>query len=106
MYVSTNISSGPVRVCFCYNRKPDCSYKPSIKFVKKQQQFSLSAVAADQVNTSVPATIVSSLSSQKSVLSGGQSRNARDTCTDLNYNIISSLRQSEKVTLYAVGPCS
>ena len=103
--VSTSITSGPVRVCFCSNGKPDCNYKPPTRFIKKQQQFKLHAVAVDQVNNSIPATIVASLSSQQSVLSEGQSQNATETCTNLNYTI-SSLQQTETVTLYAVGPCN
>ena len=46
----TELSSGPVRVCFCKDGLPDCSYEPSRKHVKKGESFYVSLVAVDDVN--------------------------------------------------------
>ena len=58
------ISSLPVRVCFCKsNGEADCSYQPPTINIKKGEIFTVPLVAVDQVNHSVDANIISSLSS-------------------------------------------
>ena len=57
------ISSLPIRVCFCKSEsEPDCSYQPPITKVKRGAAFTVPLVAVDQVNHSVDANIISSLS--------------------------------------------
>ena len=59
------ISSLPVRVCFCTSEnEPDCSFQPPAIIVKTGEVFTVSVplVAVDQVNHSVNANIISSLS--------------------------------------------
>ena len=59
------VSSDPVRICFCKEDKPDCSYQPSTIRVKKGERFTLNLVAVDHVNNTVSnTTIRSSLSSK------------------------------------------
>ena len=100
-----SVSSEPVRVCFCNESKlPDCSYHPQPVKVQKGKRFSVSLVAVDQVNNTVPnATIRSHL------LYGGLGENqliqsTHEGCTDLMFEV-SSLNKSEQLILYADGPC-
>ena len=101
-----SISSLPVRICFCNKEgEPDCSYQcPSIK-VKKGETFTVSLVAVDQVNHTKPASIISSLSSNKGGLYEGQQIQSVDTnCTNLTFNVFSP-HDYETINLYADGPC-
>jgi predicted outer membrane repeat protein len=100
------ISSDPVRICFCRKMSPDCSYRwPGIS-VMKGHPFTVTLVAVDQVNHSVNATIRSFLSSPRGGLGEGQqSQSSYQTCTKLTFNAFSPL-SSEKLTLYAEGPCN
>ena len=100
-----SISSEPIRVCFCNESKlPDCSYHPQPVEVQKGKMFSVSIVAIDQVNNTVPnATIRSHL------IHGGLGenqliQNTGEGCTDLMFEV-SSLNKSEQLILYADGPC-
>ena len=100
------ISSLPVRVCFCNSKsEPDCSYQPPPIKVKKGEAFTVSVVAADQVNRSVVAKISSSLSSQD----GGfreeqQTQGVGRNCTSLTFNVFSP-HDCETINLFADGPC-
>lgn len=100
------ISSDPVRICFCRNINPDCSYQwPTIP-VMKGHPFTVILVAVDQVNHSVNATIRSFLSSPKGGLGEGQqSQSSYQICTNLTFNAYSP-KSSEELTLYAEGPCN
>ena len=100
------ISSGPVRVCFCKDDKPDCSYHPPTKEVKKGETFHQSLVAVDQVNhTLSDIKIHSSLMFKESGLGEGQlSQKTGISCTDLNFTIFSP-HSFEELIMYAQGPC-
>ena len=103
--VRSSVSSYPVRVCFCHNNQPDCTYVPPMMFKKKGKTFRVSVVAVDQVNNVIPNSIVHSVLSSQSGLSAGQSiQYTGDSCTELKYTIMSQ-NSSEKITLYAEGPC-
>ena len=102
-----NITSAPVQLCFCrQNYRPDCSYQPQPIQVKKGEKFTLSLVAVDQVNHTVPnTTIYSTLSNRESGLSEGQmAQTTKNDCTDLTFNVYSP-QFSEELLLYANGPC-
>ena len=106
---STNlsISSGPVKVCHCDNKKYDCELNYTLsKSVRKGEVFTVSVVAVDQVSRPVNATIQSSLNHSESGLAEGQlSREIRDKCTDLSFSITST-QCREELSLYASdGPC-
>ena len=100
------ISSDPVRICFCRQMNPDCGHQwPDIS-VMKGHPFTVTLVAVDQVNHSVNATIRSFLSSPRGGLGEGQqSQSSYQICTNLTFNAFSPLL-SEKLTLYAEGPCN
>ena len=103
---SHSISSLPVRVCFCTSDgQPVCSHPPPLIEVKKGEAFTVSLVAVDQVNNSVEANIISSLSSSHGGFGEGQQiQDVGTNCTSLTYNVFSS-HDNETMKLYADGPC-
>ena len=103
--LSLSVSSQPVRVCFCRNDQPDCEYQPSQRNATKGGEFTLELVAVDQVNNSLAATINTLTSSPESRVGlGQQSQQAQNVCTTLTYEVYSN-RSSERLILYANGPC-
>ena len=103
--IQYEISSDAVRVCFCHNDSPDCSYQPPTLYVRKGEQFSVTVVAVDQVNTTIPHTLIHSVVSPSAGLDEGQAAQiTNDSCTDLKYNVVSP-NSNELVQLYAEGPC-
>ena len=102
-----NISSLPVRVCFCTpHNQPDCSDEPPITHVKKGESFNVSLVAVDQVNHTLNnIEIYSSLSYTESSLGEGQTTQVtRNGCTNLTFSITSP-HASEELIFYTEGPC-
>ena len=100
------ISSLPVRVCFCNSKsEPDCSYQPPPIKVKKGETFTVSLVAVDQVNHSVDANIINSLSYHDGGFrEGQQTQNVGRNCTNITFNVFSP-HDSETMNLFADGPC-
>ena len=103
-----SITSKPVRVCFCNaSHQPDCSYKPPRVRTEKGKLFTVTLVAVDQVNNTIPnVTIHSSLSSSSS---GGLGENqlhqsTGESCSDISFQVFSP-HNSEQLVLYAEGPC-
>ena len=100
------ISSLPLRVCFCKSEsEPDCSYQPPTIKVKRGETFTMPLVAVDQVNHSVDANIISSLSSQDGGFSEGQqTQSVGKICSNVTFNVFSP-HNSETINLFADGPC-
>ena len=100
------ISSLPVRVCFCKSEsEPDCDYQPPTIKVKKGEAFTMPLVAVDQVNHSVDANIISSLSSQDGGFSEGQqTQSVGKNCSNVKFNVFSRY-DFEIINLFADGPC-
>ena len=99
------LSSLPVRICFCRDDQPDCDYQPPTMYVRKGEHFRVPAVAMDQVMNTVSNSSIHSVVSVKGGLGEGQSIQLTDEgCTELEYSIFSP-HDSEQVFLYAEGPC-
>ena len=100
------ISSLPVRICFCKSEsEPDCGYQPPTIKVKKGEAFTVPLVAVDQVNHSVDANIISSLSFQDGGFSEGQqTQRVEKNCSNVTFNVFSA-HNSERINLFADGPC-
>ena len=104
------ISSLPIQICFCNSdvnglSEPDCSYQPPTIKVKKGEAFTVPLVAVDQVNHSVDANIINSLSSQDGGFSEGQqTQSVGKNCSNVTFNVFSS-HNSETIQLFANGPC-
>ena len=104
--VPDTVSSYPVKVCFCNDGQPDCSFKLPIKKVKKGQSFTVTLVAIDQVNHTISNTTIHSyLTFVESGFGEGQLiQKTQDSCTDLTYSITTT-HDSERLIIYAEGPC-
>ena len=102
----STISSDPVRVCFCSDGLPDCTYRPPLHYAKKGEKITVSLVAVDQINsTKTFSAIQSYLNSSESNLAVGQQiQITQEGCTDFSFSVHSP-HQLEEVTLYASGPC-
>ena len=103
---SESISSYAVRLCFCQNNQPECSYHTDPIHVKKGENFTLHVVAVDQFNETVSnLSIYSYLSSYEGTLQEGQQlQSTGDGCTHLTFSAF-SLQRSEELIMYAKGPC-
>ena len=102
------VSSKPVRVCFCLEGTPNCSYHHPDVFTKRGQLFRLSVDAVDQVGNPINATVISSFLSNNGELNVEQARQETTTqCIDLEYNVYpKGDYNSSQIELYAEGPCS
>ena len=104
---TTEISSSPVRVCFCKDTKPDCAYQPPPKHVYKGEMFEIAVVAVDQVNNTIPNTTIHGSAQLAAIESLGEGQSVQRTiegCTDLQYNVFSP-NNNTQLYLYAEGPC-
>ena len=100
-----SISSKPVKVCFCYQNKPNCQDQQFSIKVRKGEKFEVPLVAVDQVQNVISATIHSLPKSNKSGVGEGQLiQNIADSCTNLTFNVFTP-KESEELILYADGPC-
>ena len=100
------ISSSAVKICFCRDNYPDCSYEHPIVSAKKGEKFGVMLVAVDQVNHTIhSANIISSLSSNQGGLGENQlNQTINNNCTELKFEVYSP-NPTEELTLYADGPC-
>ena len=102
----SEISSEPVRVCFCTNNRPVCDNPPPTYTVNKGETFKISLATVDQVRNPISSSVRAFLSSNLGGLAEGQNiQNTISNCTEL-YFAITSPQVSEQLVLYADGPCS
>ena len=99
-----DISSEPLRICFCNDNKPDCDYQPPSFSVKRGERFRLKLVSVDQVNHTVPATIHSSVTSG-TLGEDQQKQKSHSYCTDIEFTVFSPTKRI-KLLLYPEGPCN
>ena len=104
----STISSDPMRICFCQNNLPNCTFEITELSVRRGEAFAVSALAVDQVGSPVPATIRSYLPSQTGenadLGEGVDIQQSKETCTDLTFRVFSP-DSVEELVLYADGPC-
>ena len=100
------ISSHPVKLCFCNNSQPVCSYKLPIKQIKKGENFTVALVAVDQVNHTISNTTIRAyLTFAESGFGEGQLiQKTGGSCTDLTYSV-TTIHEYERIAVYAEGPC-
>ena len=99
-----SLESDPVRICFCLNNQPNCSYEHPTISVMRGHLVRVPVVAVDQVNHTVQATIISRASSSGDLGEGQRFQEVGTNCTTLEFNIISSA-DSEQLDMHADGPC-
>ena len=104
-YTSNDTTSDAVRVCLCYNDEVNCSYQLGPIRVRKGEKFNISAVAVDQMNHTLNATIHGYVINAHSSLGTGQKDQlAYSSCTNLTFQIHSPDKKEELI-LFASGPC-
>ena len=100
-----DISSGPLRLCFCQNNTPDCLYQYPPFDVVRGASISVSVAALNQVSHLVAAYVRGYLLSDSSSFGSGQYvQQIGISCTDLNFTVLST-EPSATLILYAQGPC-
>ena len=105
---TSNISSDPLQICLCENNLPDCSEEFPRK-VYPGETFQVSVVAVGQRHGTVPSGVVSIIDqgSNPGHLPDSQHlQTANNTCTKLNYTVL-SLSQHVDIELHPDdSPCS
>ena len=106
--IENSTTSDPVRVCLCdSNNMLNCDHHSGFKEVMKGKRFTLNVAAVDHVEHKVQATIHSLLASQRGHLGDRQrSQRIEAMCTHLNFSIITPVKDTDVLVLYAKGPCS
>ena len=99
------IASDAVRVCFCQDTMPNCSYNPTPIYAKKGEKFSLTVVAVNQINHTVNATVVSTLLIENTLGEGQQLQSTYSGCTNLTFNISSPNDYADLEMHVRKGPC-
>ena len=104
--IENMITSEPVRVCFCRNKKVDCNYAHEPFNVKRGQMFKVSIAAVDQVNHTLDALIfIKPKQNYRYHLGTDQQvQKASKGCSDLTLNVFSP-NDSIELIIYADGPC-
>ena len=105
---TSDIASPPVRVCFCRNSQPDCSYNPDPVPIRRDQltEIPLSLAALDQINRPIEATIYNQLSSGDDLCQHHIQTNDGNCCV-INFTASLNLNESQKedLILFTGGPC-
>ena len=113
-YTTSNISSDPLRICYCEYNLSNCSGS-RYNFPRRVypgETFQVSVAAVGQRNGTVPSRVISTIDStqyQDTNLQGYQYiQQANNICTELNYAVFSLLQtQQVDIELLAEGsPCS
>ena len=106
-----SISSDPLQVCMCEDGIVNCSTLEFIRQVYPGEQFHFPVVATGQRDGVVPAVVRAFFSDSDGNTSLAQfqaTQNVKADCTDLYYQIRSSVlvvNKTAKLVLYADGPC-
>ena len=106
---TSNISSDPLQICLCEDNLPKCSMTQyELRHVKYPgETFQFSVVAVGQRNGPVPSTVISTLNSIQNpdgtnLLGYQYLQQANNTCTKLNYTLL-SLSSFVDIWLHAEG---
>ena len=103
----SDVSSDPVRVCFCREGVPDCSFQPdSIEIDKGQQNnISISLSVVDQLDQPLHEATVYSRFGSGNFLCQNHIQNMDGMCTKLDF-AVDSLNDTEELILsLGDGPC-
>ena len=97
------ISSYPVRVCYCYDYTyPNCNYNIGSKVLQRGEKLPLSLVVIDQAHNIINATLYSVVSSVRG-MDRRQLHHIDNACTNLSIRVFP---ESNQLDLYAIGPCN
>ena len=104
--ITSEISSDPVRICFCQNNTYNCTTELPLFYRSPGQLFNFSVVAVDQTTNPVPALIRATFSveSTAELGAGEQTQDISTVCSSLKYRVFSS-NVFEVLTVAAVSQC-
>ena len=105
--ITSEISSDPVRICFCQNNTYNCMNELPPFYRSPGQSFNFSVVAVDQSTDPVPASIRATFSVESTAELGTDERtqDINRFCSSLQYSVFSS-SMSENLTLTAQSQCN
>ena len=103
----SDVSSDPVRVCFCREGVPDCSFQPdSIEIDKGQQKnVSISLSVVDQLGQPLHEATVYSHFGSGNFLCQNHIQNMDGKCTKLDFAVDSRNDTEELILSLGDGPC-
>ena len=103
---SSDITSDPLKVCFCVNGTADCMSRGIRKrSVHRGQLLSFSVITVGQIDTPVPATLRGYIQNNDDTTELiPQSHMINDTCTDVTFRLYTEDTRKFLV-LYPDGPC-
>ena len=103
---NSEIGSPPIRVCFCRDGQPDCSYQPDPIFIRKGHlnNVTLSLAVLDQINRPLEKAKIYSRLSSGLDLCQHHIHSTDGNCTQLNFAAFSN-NETEELILFTNGPC-
>ena len=105
-YASIRSTATKVKLCFCINDNPNCSYQHLPILVKKGQEFSIPVATVDLDNTSINASVRASLSPEGGLAVGQITQMTNSSCTHLAYNVYSPHASEQLTLIIADSNCS
>ena len=103
----SDISSYPVRVCFCKDGNPDCTYQPDpIHITKgKEKKLVLSVAVVDQINRPIKgAALYSHLGSGNDVCQN-HIQSTDGNCSQVSFAVFSNNDTEDLILSLGKGPC-
>ena len=103
----SDISSYPVRVCFCKDGKPDCTYQPDPNHITKGKgnKLMLSVAVVDQINRPIKeAALYSHLGSGNDVCQN-HIQHTEGICRGLSFAVFSNNDTEDLILSLGKGPC-
>ena len=103
---NSEIGSPPIRVCFCRDGQPDCSYQPDPIFIRKGylNNVTLSLVVLDQINRPLEKAKIYNRLSSGLDLCQHHIHSTDGNCSLLNFAAFSN-NETEELILFTDGPC-
>ena len=104
----SDIGSPPVRVCFCNNGQPDCSYQPDPVVIQKRSlrltTVNISLVALDVIERPVEKAVIYNRLSSGDELCQHYIKTTGGNCSIIEF-AASSNNEIEELILFTDGPC-
>ena len=103
----SDVSSDPVRVCFCREGVPDCSFQPEPIEIDKGQQknVSINLSVVDQLDQPLNEVTVNSDFGSGNFLCQNHIRNMDGMCIKLDFAVYSLNDTEELILSFGDGPC-
>ena len=105
MNIEDQISSDAVRVCYCEDKKVNCSKSQTEVTYNRGETFNVSVAAVDQVSNTLDALILINSNQRHSLGIGQGAQTIHKGCSNLSLQVLSPNNEI-KFTIYAKGPCN